>query len=73
MEFEERTIEIDLKHENNLNRLQKEMNAIRSTLVSLNDLDQMVAKTIEAIETLKNQPITTDSDSDPLNRLREII
>ena len=63
---EERKREIDLNHENNLNQLQKEINGIRSTLVSFNNLDQMVAKTIEAIETLRNQPITTDSDSDPL-------
>ena len=55
-------------YSNNLNQLQQEMNTIRSTLVSSNDFDEMVAKTIEAIETLMNQRIITDSDSEPLNR-----
>jgi len=58
---------------NKLNQLHQEMNTIRSTLDSSNDLDEIVAKTFQATEVLMDQRIITESDAQPLHRFMENI
>ena len=54
-------------YSNNLNQLERQMDIIRSTLVSSNNFNEMVAQTLEAKQTLMDQRVITEDDSQPLN------
>jgi len=54
-------------YSNNLNQLERQMDIIRSTLVSSNNFGEMIAQTLQAKQTLMDLRVITEDDSQPLN------